>query len=118
MSAPRWLSVLVLVAWIGLAARASDARAQMFRPRTGKGAPVAVKAAPGTAARVAAPDSDAPGVRKATPVAAAPVASPSKAKKAPAGSRRTAVAKKKKRKPREPDASDDDDDVTVQDDDE
>lgn len=101
MSAPRWLPVLVLAAWIGLAALASEARAQVFRPRTGKGAPVA-KAAPESAA----------GAHKATPVAAAP----SKAKKGPAASsRRPATAKKKHRKRRNADA--DDDEVTVQDDD-
>jgi len=111
MSAPRWLPVFVLAAWIGFAALASEARAQVFRPRTGKGAPVA-KAAPGPAGKAAAPEPTAAGSRKAAPVAAAPA----KTKKAPAAtSRRTAAAKKKKHKPR--DAEQDDDEVTVQDDD-
>lgn len=115
MSAPRWLPVFVLAAWIGLAALAGEARAQVFRSRSGKGAPVA-KAAPAPAGKAAAPE-PAAGARKATPVAAAPAAAPSKAKKAPAASsRRPAAAKKKHRKPRDTEA-DDDDEVTVQDDD-
>jgi hypothetical protein len=114
MSAPRWLPVFVLAAWIGLVALASEARAQVFRPRTGKGAPVA-KAAPAPAARAATPE-PAAGARKATPVAAAPAAAPSKAKKAPAATSRRTVAKKKHRKARE--ADEDNDEVTVQDDDE
>jgi hypothetical protein len=113
MSAPRWLPVLVLAAWIGLAALASGARAQVFRPRTGKGAPIA-KAAPGPAGKAAAPEPTAAGSRKAAPVAAAPA----KAKKTPAATSRRTVAKKKHRKPRDAEASDDDDEVTVQDDDE
>jgi hypothetical protein len=109
MSVPRWLPVFVLAAWIGLAALASEASAQVFRARSGKGAPVA-KAAPGPTAKAGATE-PAAGARKAT-------AAPPKAKKAAASSsRRTAGAKKKHRKPREAEASDDDE-VTVQDDDE
>jgi hypothetical protein len=112
MSAPRWLPVFVLVAWMGLAALgATEARAQVFRPRTGKGAPVIKAAAPAAAA---------PDGKKGAPVAAAPAASssktPARASAAPPPRR---AAKKKHAKARgdsDVKIDDDDEDVKITDD--
>jgi hypothetical protein len=95
---PRWLYALVVAAVIAIGAR--EARAQVFRPRTGKGAPVA-KAAPPPAAVNG----------KKAPVADAAAA---KAPRAAASTpKRTGPGKKRKAK-----AQSDSDDVKIDDDDE
>ena len=65
---PRWLAVLVVAAIIALGAR--EARAQVFRPRTGKAA-VINKAAPATAATTGKKAPVAEATSKTTPRAAA-----------------------------------------------
>lgn len=105
---PRWFHVLVLAAAIALGA--SEARAQVFRPRTGKAAVVS-KAAPAPAA---------PATGKKSPVAAVPAASSRNPARASATTPRRAgtAAKKKRGKPRgDSDVTiDDDDDVKITDD--
>lgn len=83
----RWLAVLVVAAVIALGA--GEARAQVFRPRTGK-APVVTRTAPAVAA---------PSARKAPAAAAAP--------------KKATPAKKRKARPR-----DDADDVKIDDEEE
>jgi hypothetical protein len=104
MSTPRWLPAFVLAASIGLAALAAEARAQVFRPRTGKGAPALKAAAPAPAAAAAA--------RKATPGASVTAATPSKAPaRASSATTPRRAAKKKHAKARG------DSDVTINDED-
>lgn len=115
VSAPRWLSMFVLAVVIGLAALASDAHAQVFRPRGAKGAP-APKA---TLTPVASRESAAPAAsgtgsaRKTTPAAAAK--SPARAAAAPA--KRTKKKRPKKHDDDDANVNDDDDeDVKITDD--
>ncbi|HET7499962.1 MAG TPA: hypothetical protein VFK02_03140 [Kofleriaceae bacterium] len=100
----RWLSVLVLAGLVALGAR--SASAQVFKPRTGKAAPVARSA----------PAKKAPA---ATPVAAAPSKKPTRAS-GPTARRvvTTAPAKKPTRGKSRDDVvvKDDDDDVKITDD--
>jgi hypothetical protein len=96
---PRWLAVLVVAAIIALGAR--EARAQVFRPRTGKAA-VVNKAAPATAAATTG---------KKAPAAEA--TSKTTARAAASNPKRTGPAKKRKGKSRG-----NSDDVKIDDEDE
>lgn len=113
MSGSRWLALLTLVAVVVLGA--SSARAQVFRPRNGKVAPVSKAALAGAA-------TPAPAAAKKTgAVATTPAAPPAKKAARPAdGALRHTQAgqagqagKKKRGKHR-----DDEDDVKIDDDDE
>lgn len=117
MSGSRWLALLTLVAALVLGA--SSARAQVFRPRNGKAAPVnkaalaAAAATPVTAKKAAAPAPTAP---------AAAAASKKTAHTAETNPRRTGATHKKKRAKARGDADsvviddDEDEDVKITDD--
>jgi hypothetical protein len=106
----RWLPVLVLLALV--TSGATEARAQVFKPRTGKAAP---------AARTTATTAG-PGAKKPAPAVAAPAAASSKKPTRATGPtpRRVVTAppaKKSRTTKRHADANADDDDVKITDDD-
>jgi hypothetical protein len=119
MTAPRWLAVLSLAASLAFGALAvsgaSPAQAQMFRPRTGKGAAPA-RSSPAQTAAVAAPGAQPTAAKKAA-IAAAPAQAASKSPAHAAGTtaRRPGTAKAKKKKHARPHG--DPDSVTIDDDD-